>query len=86
MTTARLHAPAVGEKVNLIIRHYGEKEGLYNLYDDDGVSFDYDKGAYSWRRIRFKRNALGKLEGDISTASKNKPNTVGTVAFELMGQ
>jgi alpha-D-xyloside xylohydrolase len=86
MTTARLHAPAAGEKVNLIIRHYGEKEGMYNLYDDDGLSFDYEKGAYSWRRIVLKRNASGKLEGDISAPAKNKPNTIGTVKFEFMGQ
>lgn len=29
------------------IRHYGEKSGRYSLYDDDGETFDYEKGEFT---------------------------------------
>lgn len=45
-------AQVSGEKDNLIIRFYGTKEASYMLYDDDGETFDYEKGAFSWREIR----------------------------------
>ena len=44
MMPPRLHAPKAGEKVDLEIRYYGEKPGKYELYDDDGETFDYEKG------------------------------------------
>lgn len=47
MMGSRLHIPLPNEKVDLTIRHYGQKEGNYQLYDDDGVSFDYEKGSYA---------------------------------------
>lgn len=84
MMTSRLHAPLAGEQVNLTVRHYGEKAGNYQLYDDDGVSFDYEKGQYAWRRILVKKNAQGQLTGEISKPQAGKPNTFGTVRFEFM--
>ena len=44
MMKPMLHAPKASEKVDLEIRHYGEKPGKYLLYDDDGETFDYEKG------------------------------------------
>src|SRR3546814_10823242 len=60
-----LHAPAKGEKTDLEIRHYGEKPGRYFLYDNDGVSYNYERGEYSFREIRFEknRNDKGKENG-----------------------
>jgi len=84
MMNSRLHAPAANEKVDLEIRHYGTKEGIYNLYDDDGVSFDYEKGAYSWRKIEIKKDKKGNLTGSISKADKGKPDGVGKVNFRYM--
>jgi len=84
MMGSRLHAPLPNEKVDLTIRHYGEKEGNYQLYDDDGVSFDYEKGSYVWRRVLVKKNAKGSLSGEISKSQPGKPNTFGRVQFEFM--
>lgn len=36
-----------GSKQPLEIRHYGEKPGTYSLYDDDGVSYNYEQGEYT---------------------------------------
>lgn len=84
MMGSRLHMPLPNEKVDLTIRHYGEKEGSYQLYDDDGVSFDYEKGSYAWRRVLVKKNAKGSLSGEVSKPQQGKPNTFGRVQFEFM--
>ncbi|WP_433902503.1 TIM-barrel domain-containing protein [Sphingobacterium puteale] len=84
MMGSRLHIPLPNEKVDLTIRHYGQKEGNYQLYDDDGVSFDYEKGSYAWRRVLVKKNGKGSLRGEISKPQQGKPNTIGSVQFEFM--
>lgn len=81
---ARLHAPRAGEKVDLEIRYYGEKPGKYLLYDDDGETFNYEKGEYSWREIKVEKDKKGKLKGSLAAAQKGKPNTVGTVTWKFM--
>lgn len=80
----RLHAPKAGEKVNLEIRHYGKADGAYRLYDDDGETFDYEKGVYSWREIKVTRDKKGKLKGSISKAEKGKPNNIANVTWKFM--
>jgi alpha-D-xyloside xylohydrolase len=74
-----LHAPKAGEKVDLEIRYYGEKPGKYELYDDDGETFDYEKGAYSWREIRVENR-----KGTISDPVKGKPNTIKNITWKFM--
>lgn len=86
MMETRLHAPAAGEKVNMEIRHYGTKESSYNLYDDDGVSFDYEKGAYSWRKVEIKKDKKGLLVGTVSNAIKGKPDNIAKVSFRFMSK
>jgi len=84
MMKPMLHAPLPNEKVDLNIRYYGEKPAKYMLYDDDGESYNYEKGDYSWREIKVERDKSGKLMGSISAPVKGKPNTVGNVTFEYM--
>ena len=74
-----LHAPKAGEKVDIAIRYYGEKPGRYLLYDDDGETFDYEKGAYSWREIKVENK-----RGTISDPVKGKPNTIKNVTWKFM--
>jgi alpha-D-xyloside xylohydrolase len=84
MMNPRLHAPKAGEKVDLEIRFYGSKPSKYVLYDDDGETFNYEKGEYSFREIRVERNAAGALTGTISPAMQGKPNTIGKVRWRFM--
>ena len=79
-----LHAPGKDEKYNLEIRHYGTHILPYRLYDDDGVSFDYEKGMYSWRVITVAVKN-GKWKGTISKSEKGKPDHVATVRWMFMG-
>jgi len=80
-----LHAPGKGEKYNLEIRHYGTKPLAYQLYDDDGVSFDYELGMFSWRTITITENN-GKWQGTISKSQKGKPDGIGRVTWKFMGK
>jgi alpha-D-xyloside xylohydrolase len=84
MMPAMLHAPGSDQKVDLEIRYYGTKPGSFQLYDDDGLSYDYEKGAYSWRTITVAKNAKGILEGKISAPVSGKPNTVGKITWKWM--
>lgn len=83
MMPVMLHAPSKNEKVNLEVRYYGEKPGHYLLYDDDGETFDYEKGAYSFREINIV-SKNGILKGTLSAPEKGKPNTIGKVTFKKM--
>jgi len=84
MMNVRLHAPSANEKVDIEVRHYGKKENAYNLYDDDGLTFDYEKGLFTWRKIEIKKDKKGQLAGNISAPEKGKPDTVGKVIFRFM--
>lgn len=79
----RLHAPKMGEKINLEIRHYGKSPGSYHLYDDDGETYNYENGEYSWREISVDE-VKGKLKGSISKPEKGKPNTLNEVKWKFM--
>jgi alpha-D-xyloside xylohydrolase len=80
-----LHAPGKAEKYDLEIRHYGTKIIPYQLYDDDGVSYDYEKGMYSWRVITVSHKNE-KWRGNISKSEKGKPDYVGKVTWRFMGR
>jgi alpha-D-xyloside xylohydrolase len=86
MMQPRLHAPASGEQVALEIRHYGQKESQYQLYDDDGETFNYEQGVYSWRNVTVSKGKDGQWKGSLSAPEKNKPNTIGTVTWKFMSK
>ena len=83
MMPVMLHAPKAGQKVDIEVRYYGDKPGSYKLYDDDGETFDYEKGEYSFRDIKVEK-VNGRIVGSISDAVAGKPNTVGKVTFKMM--
>jgi len=84
MMPPKLQAPKSGEKVDLEIRHYGEVPGKYMLYDDDGETFNYERGEYSFRTIKIEKDKAGKLKGTISAPEKGKPNTIANTSFRFM--
>jgi alpha-glucosidase (family GH31 glycosyl hydrolase) len=86
MMPAALHAPAAGQKFDLEIRYYGTKPGTYKLYDDDGETYDYEKGVFSWREIRVSKDKKGKLSGTMSKAEKGKPDNIGSVTWKFMSE
>jgi alpha-D-xyloside xylohydrolase len=67
----------------LEVRHYGTIENTYGLYDDDGVSYDYSKGAFSITQLKAKKDVDGKFIG-TSTVSKNDEFTYGPISWRWM--
>lgn len=39
---------------DLEVRHYGHAHGEFELYEDDGTTFDYENGAFSLRTLAFQ--------------------------------
>jgi len=59
----RMRMPVPGEVLPLEIRHYGEKGGSIRLYDDDGSSFNYEQGEYSWTELKVEVEGKKKVPG-----------------------
>ena len=59
MIGERQWMPGPEEALPLEVRHYGERRGETAVYDDDGASFDYERGEYSWTRLRVERDDGG---------------------------
>ena len=54
-------------KLPLEIRHYGDKSGHYNLYDDDGQTFDYENNdEYTIVDIDVTVDKNGKKKGSVT--------------------
>lgn len=53
------------EKLPLEIRYYGHKESSFDLYDDDGLSFDYEKGKFSRIKLSVTKDKKGNLKGNV---------------------
>lgn len=50
-------------KYPLEVRHYGNKPATYSLYDDDGSSYDFEKGEYTRIDLTVTVEQKGKKEG-----------------------
>jgi alpha-D-xyloside xylohydrolase len=66
MVPVHRQAPKSGQKWPLELRHYGQATGAFTLYDDDGKSFDYEKGVFTLSRFSVEKDAQGKLMGKQS--------------------
>jgi alpha-glucosidase (family GH31 glycosyl hydrolase) len=79
-----LHVPRAGERVGLEVRHYGAAEGVFDLYDDDGETYDYERGACSWLRLRVDRSAEGELVGTSELISGLDAATHDAMVWRFM--
>lgn len=61
-----------GTKQALEIRHYGTKSGSFKLYDDDGESYDYEKGQYMYLDIQVSVDAQGNKKGLVTLPDNQK--------------
>ena len=65
------------------VRHYGTKENTYLLYNDDGVSYDYEKGDCSLIELKVEKEKSGSLIGSSRPLTNNKFN-YGAVTWRWM--
>jgi alpha-glucosidase (family GH31 glycosyl hydrolase) len=72
MIGERQFAPGNNEVLPLEIRHYGTKPGAAMLYDDDGETFGYEHGDYTWTRLTDERDAAGQWTGRVTPDANGK--------------
>jgi len=64
---------------DLEVRQYGRGDAVFDLYEDDGKTFDYEKGVYRIRRLAVTNGTLSE------TMSKaDGPALFGTVTLKLI--
>ncbi len=61
---------------DLEIRHYGTMDGTCELYEDDGKTFDYEKGVFSLRKINVSAQ---KQSGTVQQIKSDSPAMFGSV-------
>jgi alpha-glucosidase (family GH31 glycosyl hydrolase) len=84
MVPVHMHAPTAGEKLSLEVRHYGKADGDYILYDDDGRTYNYENGEYSFTKFIVKRNSNGQPVGSIINDTSGKPYNYNKVSWKFM--
>jgi alpha-D-xyloside xylohydrolase len=80
----RNHAPGRGEPMALEVRHYGEQDGTFNLYDDDGETTAYEAGDCCRQLLSVTRTADGRLGGCIGSSVGRYPSTCRVREWRFM--
>ena len=83
-TGEHLHVPTQGEPTDLELRHYGSAPGTFELYDDDGTTFGYERGAFSWTPLTVARAAGGALAGAEVRRPVGKPFSYRRLTWKMM--
>lgn len=73
------HAPRPGERIAVELVHFGEAHGEYMLYDDDGETYQYEGGDFSWTKLAVSEVEKGSLRGEhhIIAGDKMRYDIVG---------
>lgn len=86
MIPERLQTPKAGEQLPLTIRVYGRAPGSYELYDDDGSSFNYRKGQYNRVKISVNYDESGNPITTIDAVTPDYPWSYQEIKFEYMSR
>ncbi|TXK79132.1 TIM-barrel domain-containing protein [Paenibacillus sp. N3.4] len=68
------HVPPSGERVTLELVHFGTEPGEELLYDDDGETFDYEKGKCGWWKARVAQKPNGEYIGELIGPDEGLPS------------
>ena len=80
----RRQIPAPGELEDLEVRHYGEAPSRFDLYDDDGTTFNYERGDFSWTALVVTRDASGTLRGEATRPPPARLFSYRTIRWTMM--
>jgi alpha-glucosidase (family GH31 glycosyl hydrolase) len=86
MVPERQFAPGPDEVLPLEVRHYGEKPGTLRLYDDDGETYDFERGERSWTTMSVARDAGGTWRGAVTPDANGKRWRYSNVTWTYMTQ
>lgn len=70
--------------IALEIRHYGKSPSTAMLYDDDGETYNYEKGQFLWQKLQVEKETDGKLSGKISKTKGTYKTNYGSVKWVFM--
>lgn len=73
----------LSSNVPLELRHYGTQAGSFSLYDDDGESFDYERGEFSVTELQVRERG-NQLVGQIGRSVGNWDSRFRTFNWEYM--
>jgi len=79
----RQWAPGPDEVLPLEVRHYGLRPGAMDVYDDDGETFDYERGEHSWTRLE-ARDGAGRWRGTLRPDPNGKAWRYSDVTWRFM--
>ena len=79
----RRRSPRAGETVALEVRVYGTASGEFILYDDDGETYDYEKGTYSLTRLKVTSDASGGRGGAVENVRRG-PMSYAPIRWSFM--
>jgi alpha-D-xyloside xylohydrolase len=68
----------------LEVRHYGTAPGSFDLFEDDGKTFDYERGRYRIRRLSVEALASGRLTLRESLVRTGAPPMFGPAELRQM--
>lgn len=72
-----------GKQYPLEICHYGDKASIYELYDDDGETYDYEKGAFVRIKLQVTKDANGNKKGKVVIPKGKTPWSFSNYTFKF---
>lgn len=75
---------AEGDPATVEIRHYGHADGHFRLYDDDGETFDFERGCHAWIELRAERGTDNTLHGQERRADGQSPFIYKSFRWKFM--
>jgi alpha-D-xyloside xylohydrolase len=66
------------------IRHYGQKPSSFQLYDDDGKTFNYEKGEFTRIDLKVSVDGKGKRTGAVTIPKGKKVWSFSHMTFRFM--
>lgn len=79
-----LHTPEPTDKLPLTVRCYGNTETSWKLYDDDGLTFAYEQGAFAWTPLVVQKDRQGKPIGTWNPPANRTNFHYTTIRWEFM--
>ena len=68
----------------LEVRLYGDSEGAFDLYEDDGTSFDFEQGAYNLLRLAAKKQVDGSFRLEVKPQHEGCDRFYGPAVLRVM--
>ena len=66
------------------MRHYGATPGSFDLFEDDGKTFDYERGRYRIRRLSVEAGEGGRLSLKETVVTDAAPPIFGRSELRVM--